>query len=75
MPARTICDNPGIARIGSCKTLAFLLPAIAHIEEQAPLQLDVASPIALILAPYKRNHDDDNDDDDDDDDDDADGVR
>lgn len=46
-------DLIGVARTGSGKTLAFLLPGIVHIEQQEPLDPDVASPIALVLAPTR----------------------
>merc|ERR1719424_1682813 len=45
-------DLIGIADTGSGKTCAFLLPAIIHIQAQAPLQR-MDGPIALVLAPTR----------------------
>lgn len=46
-------DLIGIARTGSGKTMAFLLPAIVHIEAQEPVSFYHATPIALIVAPTR----------------------
>jgi len=46
-------DLIGIAKPGSGKTLAYLLPAIVHIEAQQPLERLAATPIALVLAPVR----------------------
>ncbi|XP_073816415.1 ATP-dependent RNA helicase Rm62 isoform X2 [Musca autumnalis] len=42
----------GIAKTGSGKTLGYILPAIVHINNQAPLQRG-DGPIALVLAPTR----------------------
>mmetsp|Transcript_93732 Transcript_93732/g.201187 ORF Transcript_93732/g.201187 Transcript_93732/m.201187 type:complete len:792 (-) Transcript_93732:46-2421(-) len=46
-------DLIGIAKTGSGKTMAYLLPAIVHIEAQEPLAKWATTPIALILAPTR----------------------
>lgn len=46
-------DLIGIAKTGSGKTMAFLLPAIAHIESQPPLAPGGSTPVALVLAPVR----------------------
>ncbi|XP_074035866.1 ATP-dependent RNA helicase p62 [Leptinotarsa decemlineata] len=45
-------DMVGIAQTGSGKTLGYILPAIVHINNQAPLSRG-DGPIALILAPTR----------------------
>jgi len=45
-------DLIGIAQTGSGKTLSFILPAILHIEAQAPLERG-DGPICLVLAPTR----------------------
>ncbi|KAG5871721.1 hypothetical protein JTB14_036477 [Gonioctena quinquepunctata] len=45
-------DMVGIAQTGSGKTLGYILPAIVHINNQAPLNRG-EGPIALILAPTR----------------------
>ncbi|XP_031625965.1 DEAD-box ATP-dependent RNA helicase 20-like [Contarinia nasturtii] len=42
----------GIAQTGSGKTLAYIVPAIIHILNQAPLEVN-DGPIALVLAPTR----------------------
>lgn len=42
----------GIAQTGTGKTLAYLLPAIVHINNQAPIK-HRDGPIALVLAPTR----------------------
>lgn len=46
-------DSIGIAKTGSGKTMAFLLPAIAHVEREGPMPAGKASPTALVLAPVR----------------------
>jgi len=43
----------GIAQTGSGKTIAFLLPAVIHAEEQRPLMRHDPGPIVLVLAPTR----------------------
>lgn len=45
-------DLVGIAKTGSGKTMAFMVPAIVHILAQPPLKLG-DGPIALVLAPTR----------------------
>lgn len=45
-------DVIGIAQTGSGKTASFLIPAIVHINAQAPL-MNGDGPIALVLAPTR----------------------
>ena len=45
-------DVLGIAPTGSGKTLTYLLPAIAHIQAQAPVKAS-AGPVALVLVPTR----------------------
>ncbi|CAE8626028.1 unnamed protein product [Polarella glacialis] len=47
------CDVIGLAQTGSGKTMAFLLPAVVHIEAQPALAHRAVTPIALILAPTR----------------------
>jgi len=51
----TLCghDLLGIANSGAARRLAYLLPALVHIEAQASLKPLVTNPIALILAPTR----------------------
>jgi ATP-dependent RNA helicase DDX5/DBP2 len=50
-------DMIGIAQTGSGKTLSFLLPALIHIADQAPLKVRNRQrgdgPIALVLSPTR----------------------
>ncbi|KAI9355714.1 P-loop containing nucleoside triphosphate hydrolase protein [Zopfochytrium polystomum] len=43
-------DVIGIAKTGSGKTIAFLLPMFRHIKDQRPLEI-MEGPIALIMTP------------------------
>ena len=45
-------DVIGIAKTGSGKTMAFVLPMLRHINDQPPLR-DGDGPIALIMAPTR----------------------
>ncbi|EMD01037.1 hypothetical protein BAUCODRAFT_82013 [Baudoinia panamericana UAMH 10762] len=45
-------DTIGIARTGSGKTVAYLLPMFRHIKDQRPLD-NLEGPIALIMAPTR----------------------
>jgi len=45
-------DMVSVAQTGSGKTIGFMLPAIIHINEQAPLRQG-DGPIALVLAPTR----------------------
>jgi superfamily II DNA/RNA helicase len=42
----------GVAKTGSGKTIAFLLPMFRHIKDQRPLQL-LEGPIAMIMTPTR----------------------
>lgn len=42
----------GIAQTGSGKTLSFILPALVHVKEQAPINRG-DGPIVLVLAPTR----------------------
>lgn len=46
-------DLIGIAKTGSGKTMAFVLPAIAHIEAQSPIAEGEKTPMALVLCPVR----------------------
>mmetsp|Transcript_104641 Transcript_104641/g.197124 ORF Transcript_104641/g.197124 Transcript_104641/m.197124 type:complete len:728 (+) Transcript_104641:188-2371(+) len=46
-------DLIGIAKTGSGKTMAFVLPAIAHIEAQTPIAAGEKTPMALVLCPVR----------------------
>merc|ERR1712176_386456 len=46
-------DLIGIAKTGSGKTMAFLLPALAHLEREGPMSYGEISPTALILCPVR----------------------
>lgn len=46
-------DMIGIAETGSGKTMAFLLPAVIHINAQTALQHNESGPICLVLAPTR----------------------
>lgn len=43
----------GIAQTGSGKTIAFMLPAIIHANDQRPLTWDDQGPVAMVLAPTR----------------------
>ncbi|UYV82564.1 hypothetical protein LAZ67_21002775 [Cordylochernes scorpioides] len=45
-------DLVGIAQTGTGKTMAYILPAILHIKNQAPLKSS-EGPIALVVAPTR----------------------
>jgi superfamily II DNA/RNA helicase len=45
-------DVIGVAKTGSGKTIAFLLPMFRHIKDQRPLQL-LEGPIAMIMTPTR----------------------
>ena len=45
-------DVIGIAKTGSGKTMAFVLPMLRHINDQPPLR-DGDGPVALIMAPTR----------------------
>jgi ATP-dependent RNA helicase DDX46/PRP5 len=45
-------DVIGVAKTGSGKTIAFLLPMFRHIKDQAPLK-DTDGPIGLIMTPTR----------------------
>ena len=45
-------DTIGIAKTGSGKTVAFILPMFRHIKDQRPLE-NMDGPIGLILAPTR----------------------
>ncbi|KAK2725222.1 hypothetical protein QYM36_001614 [Artemia franciscana] len=46
-------DMIGIAQTGTGKTLAFLLPALIHIEHQTVPRTERVGPTALVLAPTR----------------------
>jgi len=46
-------DVIGIAKTGSGKTFAYLLPALTHIEDQKPVNPGESTPICLVLAPVR----------------------
>lgn len=46
-------DLIGIAKTGSGKTMAFLLPLIRHVMDQPPVVPQVHGPISLILSPTR----------------------
>ncbi|KAF2771670.1 P-loop containing nucleoside triphosphate hydrolase protein [Teratosphaeria nubilosa] len=45
-------DTIGIAKTGSGKTIAYLLPMFRHIKDQRPLE-NLDGPIGLVLAPTR----------------------
>lgn len=45
-------DTIGVAKTGSGKTVAFLLPMFRHIKDQRPLE-SMEGPIAIILTPTR----------------------
>nr|OQO20375.1 hypothetical protein B0A51_09962 [Rachicladosporium sp. CCFEE 5018] len=45
-------DTIGVAKTGSGKTMAFLLPMFRHIKDQPPLE-SMDGPIGLIMAPTR----------------------
>ncbi|KAF7560710.1 hypothetical protein G7046_g3419 [Stylonectria norvegica] len=45
-------DVVGVAKTGSGKTVAFLLPMFRHIKDQSPLK-DTEGPIGLIMTPTR----------------------
>lgn len=45
-------DVIGVAKTGSGKTMAFLLPMFRHIKDQAPLK-DTDGPVSLIMTPTR----------------------
>lgn len=46
-------DLIGKAKTGSGKTMAYLIPAICHLERQGPIAKKTDGPIALILGPTR----------------------
>jgi len=48
-------DVMGVAKAGSGKTLAHLIPAIVHVEAQDRLAQGEPTPIALVLAPTRED--------------------
>jgi ATP-dependent RNA helicase DDX46/PRP5 len=46
-------DTIGIAKNGSGKTLAYLLPLLRHIMDHPPLETNESGPIGLVLAPAR----------------------
>lgn len=46
-------DLVAIGQTGSGKTLGFLLPAIMHVQQQAPLHPGGNGPIVLVMAPTR----------------------
>jgi ATP-dependent RNA helicase DDX46/PRP5 len=45
-------DVIGVAKTGSGKTIAFLLPMFRHIKDQKPLE-SLDGPIGLVMAPTR----------------------
>ena len=45
-------DVIGVAKTGSGKTMAFLLPMFRHIKDQSPLK-DMEGPIGLVMTPTR----------------------
>jgi ATP-dependent RNA helicase DDX46/PRP5 len=45
-------DVIGVAKTGSGKTIAFLLPMFRHIKDQRPLE-QMEGPIAIIMTPTR----------------------
>lgn len=45
-------DVIGVAKTGSGKTIAFLLPLFRHIKDQRPLE-QMEGPIALVMTPTR----------------------
>ncbi|KAK3082451.1 pre-mRNA processing RNA-helicase, partial [Teratosphaeriaceae sp. CCFEE 6253] len=45
-------DTIGIAKTGSGKTVAYLLPMFRHIKDQPPLE-KLDGPVGLVLAPTR----------------------
>ena len=45
-------DVIGVAKTGSGKTIAFLLPVFRHIKDQRPLE-QMEGPIAIIMTPTR----------------------
>ena len=45
-------DVIGVAKTGSGKTIAFLLPMFRHIKDQRPLE-QMEGPIAVIMTPTR----------------------
>lgn len=45
-------DVIGVAKTGSGKTIAFLLPLFRHIKDQRPLE-QMEGPIAVIMTPTR----------------------
>jgi len=46
-------DCMGVAETGSGKSLGFLLPAVVHILDQAPLTQQNNGPVCLVLSPTR----------------------
>lgn len=45
-------DVIGVAKTGSGKTIAFLLPMFRHIKDQRPLE-NMEGPVAIIMTPTR----------------------
>lgn len=45
-------DMIGVAKTGSGKTVAFLLPLFRHIKDQRPLE-QMEGPIAVVMTPTR----------------------
>lgn len=45
-------DVIGVAKTGSGKTIAFLLPMFRHIKDQRPLE-QMEGPIAVVMTPTR----------------------
>jgi ATP-dependent RNA helicase DDX46/PRP5 len=45
-------DVIGVAKTGSGKTIAFLLPLFRHIKDQRPLE-QMEGPIAIVMTPTR----------------------
>lgn len=45
-------DVIGVAKTGSGKTIAFLLPMFRHIKDQRPLE-QMEGPIAMVMTPTR----------------------
>ncbi len=45
-------DVIGVAKTGSGKTIAFLLPLFRHIKDQRPLE-QMEGPVAIVMTPTR----------------------
>ena len=45
-------DVIGVAKTGSGKTIAFLLPLFRHIKDQRPLEM-MEGPMAIVMTPTR----------------------